>query len=375
MTVHTQNRDVEVREVPTTTVPVTSVTITSPLMTNMAVTDTSGPTVCLPESLPPRPTATATCRPRTWMQQHTEGQTTEPQREGTSSSEHKVSMVETLPEEIPDVLGHQWRVLHPFDLPGVRFPSETTPSNQRHLVESNALVELIQTTEYLDDVPTWGQRDYRLYPPHYGDPFYRGRGRGRGRGSRGRREWLTERQTERLNGGFGRGNGHTIRPQQPVLIERPISIRQDDESSSPPPIDERRSDMNRCQTESTSFPAAPPPTEERVFTDWSSEGPPRERSVQPIQTAQVVEPQRTEPDIGELEGEQAIRHRLNEMLTTPSVQVHTDQVGPRYVDRETNTSVVNIQSVDDEEAIVDTIHTRGIGIQSLLLVVACLQAL
>ena len=72
--------------------------------------------------------------------------------------------------------------------------------------------------------------------------------------------------------------------------------------------------------------------------DWSSEGPPRERSVQPVQTAQVVEPQRTEPDIGE----QAIRHRLNEMSTTSSVQVHTDQVGPRYVDRETNTSVVNI---------------------------------
>ena len=56
--------------------------------------------------------------------------------------------------------------------------------------------------------------------------------------------------------------------------------------------------MDRCQTESTSFPAAPPPTEERVFMDWSSEGPPRERSMQLIQTAQVVEPQRTEPDIG-----------------------------------------------------------------------------
>ena len=82
------------------------------------------------------------------------------QREGTSSSEHKVSVVETLPEEIPDVLDHQWRVLHPFDLPGVRFPSETTPSNLRCLAENNALVELIQTTEYLDDVPTWGQRDY-----------------------------------------------------------------------------------------------------------------------------------------------------------------------------------------------------------------------
>ena len=149
-----------------------------------------------------------------------------------------------------------------------------------------------------------------------------------------------------------------IRPQQPVSVDRPISNRQDSEWSSPPPIDKRRSDMNRCQTESMSFPAAPPPTKERSFMDWSSEGPPRERSVQPIQTAHVVEPQRTE-----LEGEQAVRHRLNERSTTTSVQVHTDQVGPRYVDRETNTSVVNIRSVDDEEAIVDTIHTHGIGIQ------------
>ena len=35
-------------------------------------------------------------------------------------------------------------------------------------------MELIQTTEYLDDVPTWGQQDYRLYPPHYGDHFIEG---------------------------------------------------------------------------------------------------------------------------------------------------------------------------------------------------------
>ena len=84
-----------------------------------------------------------------------------------------------MPEDIPDELGHEWRVLHPFELPGVRFPTETTPLNQRRLAENDALVELIQTTEYLDDVPTWGQRDYTLYPPWYGDPFYRGRGRGR----------------------------------------------------------------------------------------------------------------------------------------------------------------------------------------------------
>ena len=55
---------------------------------------------------------------------------------------------------------------------------DSTPPNQRRLAENDALVELIQTTKYLEDTPTWGQRDYRIYPPQYGDPFYRGRGRG-----------------------------------------------------------------------------------------------------------------------------------------------------------------------------------------------------
>ena len=125
-------------------------------------------------------------------------------------------------------MGHEWRVLHPFDLPGVRFPTDTTPSNQRHLAENDALVELIQTTEYLDDVPTWGQRDYRLYLPHYGDPFYRGRGRG----GRGRREWLPGRQTERPERGFARviEQDNTVRPQQPTSTDRPTPIRQEDMS-------------------------------------------------------------------------------------------------------------------------------------------------
>ena len=172
--------EIEVSEVPTTTVVTTTTTTTPPISTDMTLIGTSSPRVSLLEGSSSHPTVVATCRPRTWMQQLTEGQTTEPQREGTSSSEHELSLVETLPEEIPDELGHEWRVLHPFDLPGVRFPTDTTPSNQRRLAENDALVELIQTTEYLDDVPTWGQRDYQLYLPHYGDPFYRGRGRGRG---------------------------------------------------------------------------------------------------------------------------------------------------------------------------------------------------
>ena len=89
------------------------------------------------------------------MQQITEGQINEPMREEASSSESNTSAIETLPEEIPDELGCEWRVLHPFELPGVRFPMDSTPPNQRRLAENDALIELIQTTKYLDDVPTW----------------------------------------------------------------------------------------------------------------------------------------------------------------------------------------------------------------------------
>ena len=157
--------NIEVPDVPTTTVATTAASTTIPPITvDVELRGTSSPRISLPKGSPSHPTVTATCRPRTWMQQLTEGQTNEPRREDISSSESNTSVAETLPEDIPDELGHEWRVLHLFDLPGVRFPTDTMPPNQRRLAENGALVELIQTTEYLDDVPTWGQRYYRLYP-------------------------------------------------------------------------------------------------------------------------------------------------------------------------------------------------------------------
>ena len=139
---------IEVQDVPTTAVATTTTSTTTPPITiDVELRGISSPRISLPKGSPYRPTVTATCRLRTWMQQLTEGQTNEPRREDVSLSESNTSLVETLPEDIPDELGHEWRVLHLFDLSGVRFPTDTIPQNQRRLAENDTLVALIQTTE------------------------------------------------------------------------------------------------------------------------------------------------------------------------------------------------------------------------------------
>ena len=136
----------------------TSTAATTPVILDVEPKGTSSPRISLPEGSQYCPTVTATCRPMTWMQQFT-GQTNEPTREGDADQSTSLDGNVTF-EHIPDELGHEWRVLHPFELPGVRFPTDSTPPNQRRLAKNDALVELIQTTKYLDDVPTWRQRDY-----------------------------------------------------------------------------------------------------------------------------------------------------------------------------------------------------------------------
>ena len=134
-------------------IPVTSAT---PAVIEM---ETRSPRTFLPNGLPSRPTALATCRPQMWVCV-SEGQINEPSQEGTGSAESSSTEPYLLAEGIPENVGHEWRVLHPFEIPGVRFPTNNTPPNQRRLAENDALVELIQTTKYLQDTPMWGQRGY-----------------------------------------------------------------------------------------------------------------------------------------------------------------------------------------------------------------------
>ena len=66
-----------------------------------------------------------------------------------------------------------WKIHHPYDILGVRRPTMDTPDNLRQLTESEALVESLQTMEYLTEFPTLEERrDFRRFPPRYGDPHY-----------------------------------------------------------------------------------------------------------------------------------------------------------------------------------------------------------
>ena len=138
--------------VPTTTTgrtilastPATAPTVpTTSTITPTTGTETGSPKMFLPNGSPSWPTATATCRPQTWVQRVLEGWTNVLPPDGTDSGESSLPEPSLLEEEVPENLGHEWRVLHLFELPGVRFPTDTNAPNQRRLAENNALVELI----------------------------------------------------------------------------------------------------------------------------------------------------------------------------------------------------------------------------------------
>ena len=57
-----------------------------------------------------------------------------------------------------------------------------------------------------------------------------------------------------------------------------------------------------------------------------------------------------------------LRHILSDVTATPSTPIQIDQVGARLVDRETNTSAVDIR-LQREEPRIDIKHTHSKGIQ------------
>ena len=306
-------------------------------------TETRSPRTFLPSGSPSRPTATATRQPRTWVQCISEGQINEPTQEDTHSSESSATETSVIAERVPEELGQEWRILHPFEIPGVRFLTDATPPNQRRLAENDALVELIQTTKYLKGTPTWGQRDYQLYPPQYGDPFYRGRGRGRGRG---RREWLSERPTKRSNGGLGsrfsHGNRREIRGEISQMHNlRNQQNRQEDKWSVPASI-ERRED-NTLRRELQRVPPTSPQSEDTLFTDLSSQDSPQTRTSRNVSIRDIEQDgnqpnnQTIQPGLEPAQIE-VMGNALCDNMTYSSTHQQLDQVDVRLIAVGINTS-------------------------------------
>ena len=63
-------------------------------------------------------------------------------------------------------------MLYSFTEPEVQHLRIKTPVNLARMAKSDAIVETIQIHTYLEDVPEVGRRDFRRYPPRYGDPNY-----------------------------------------------------------------------------------------------------------------------------------------------------------------------------------------------------------
>ena len=108
------NREVKsVTEVPVTTTMSVS-QIDTPPTTSVPVVAQSelSPVRTVPYSgTPPRPTATATLRPRTLEQRRSEGQV-ETQSHDDTSSEESDTLEPLVMEGLPDELGPEWRILH-----------------------------------------------------------------------------------------------------------------------------------------------------------------------------------------------------------------------------------------------------------------------
>ena len=115
-------------------------------------------------------------------------------------------------------------------------------------------------------------------------------------------------------------------------------------------------------------PNVPPPTEERLFTDWNSIDSPRERVLQHNQSARSIEPNSAQtvihteqPAINPAENE-VMGNTLSDVTTMPSTHQQLSQVGTRFIDREINTSDVEVRP-QREETRTYVIHSHSRGVQ------------
>ena len=164
-------------------------------------------------------------------------------------------------------------------------------------------------------------------------------------------KWIDQME---LGRGFSHGNGIEVQ-QMPTGRTQPD--RQEEDWSIPTNVERRENDTERHETSRAPPPPAHPPTEDRLFTNWSSIDSPRERTSQCNISARSVEPNITQTDNqvdqprSESTRNKAMGNSLSDATTLPSTHQQPGQVGTRLIDRETNTSEVESRTQREETRI------------------------
>ena len=135
----------------------------------------------------------------------------------------------------------------------------------------------------------------------------------------------------------------------------------------PTNIERRENGTERHETSQAPPSNVPPPTEDRLFTDWSSNNSPRERETQCNLSARSVEPNTTQtvnqteqPELDSVRNE-VMENILSDVMTVPSTHRQLSQVDTRFIDRETNTSKVELRSQREETRInILSDHSRDV---------------
>ena len=147
---------------------------------------------------------------------------------------------------------------------------------------------------------------------------------------------------------------------------RSQSDRKEEDWSTPTNVERRENDTERHVTPRDPPPPASPP-EDRLFTDWSSIDSPRERTAQCNVSARSVEPNITQTDNQadqprlDPSRNEAMGNTLSDVTTVPSTHQQLSQVGTRLIDRETNTSEIELRSQREETRInILSRHNRDV---------------
>ena len=142
-----------------------------------------------------------------------------------------------------------------------------------------------------------------------------------------------------------------------VSTDRSQPGRQEEDWSMPANVERRENEIERHEISQAPPPNVPPPMDDRLFTDWSSIDSPRERVSQCNPSGWSIEPNITQP-VNQTEQSvvdpirnEVMGNTLSGVMTVPSTHQQLSQVGTRFVDRETNTSEVEVRSLREETRI------------------------